>query len=233
MPSVVPSQNRNAPQGFTLLEVGIAVGLAGLMLAIAVPSINAVTAAELKETTGMLQGLMRDTYARAALSGNSHRVVMDLGQRAYWVEASQGGVVMPRTRISPNREGVVILDPVDERIEDITDSTDVEDRTKVELYRNPTWEKVSFPGRDSLDENKAQKLPSDVLFKKIWVDHLEDFATDGQVAIHFFPGGYTQEAIVTLSDNEEDGRTLSLVTQPLTGEIWVQENEPELPSGVR
>ena len=160
----------------------------------------------------MLQGLMRDTYARAALSGNSHRVVMDLGQRAYWVEASQGGVVMPRTRISPNREGVVILDPVDERIEDITDSTDVEDRTKVELYRNPTWEKVSFPGRDSLDENKAQKLPSDVIFKKIWVDHLEDFATDGQVAIHFFPGGYTQEAIVTLSDDEEDGRTLSLVT---------------------
>lgn len=229
----IPYQIRKAPRGFTLLEVGIAVGLAGLMLAIAVPSLNAVTAAELKETTGMLQGLMRDTYARAALSGNSHRVVLDLGQRVYWVEASQGGVVMPRTRISPNREGVVILDPVDERIEDITDSTDVEDRTKVELYRNPTWEKVTFPGRDSLDENKAQKLPSDVLFKKVWVDHLEDFATDGQVAIHFFPGGYTQEAIVILTDDEEDGRTLSLITQPLTGEIWVQEDEPELPAGVR
>jgi hypothetical protein len=203
------------------------------MLAIAVPSLNAVTAAELKETTGMLQGLMRDTYARAALSGNSHRVVLDLGQRSYWVEASQGGVVMPRTRISPNREGVVILDPVDERIEDITDSSDVEDRTKVELYRSPTWEKVFFPGRDSLDENKAQRLPSDVLFKKVWVDHLEDFATDGQVAIHFFPGGYTQEAIVILTDDEENGRTLSLITQPLTGEIWVQEDEPELPAGVR
>lgn len=225
----VPSQIRNVPRGFTLLEVGIAVGLAGLMLAIAVPSINAVTAAELKETTGMLQGLLRDTYARAALSGNSHRVVMDLGQRTYWVEASQGGVVMPRTRISPNREGVVILDPVDERIEDITDSTDVEDRTKVELYRNPTWEKVTFPGKDSLDENRAQKLPSDVLFKRVWVDHLEDFATAGQVAIHFFPGGYTQEAIITLTDDAEDGRTLTLITQPLTGEIWVQEEEPELP----
>ena len=229
----IPTQIRKAPRGFTLLEVGIAVGLAGLMLAIAVPSLNAVTAAELKETTGMLQGLMRDTYARAALSGNSHRVVLDLGQRSYWVEASQGGVVMPRTRISPNREGVVILDPVDERIEDITDSSDVEDRTKVELYRSPTWEKVFFPGRDSLDENKAQRLPSDVLFKKVWVDHLEDFATDGQVAIHFFPGGYTQEAIVILTDDEENGRTLSLITQPLTGEIWVQEDEPELPAGVR
>lgn len=221
----------SAPRGFTLLEVGIAVGLAGLLLAVAIPSMNAVTAAELKETTGMLQGLMRDTYARAALSGNAHRVVLDMEQQAYWVEATEGGVVMPRTRIEPDRQGVVILDPRDERIEGLEDSTDDEDRAKVELYRNPTWQPVPFPGKDRLDEVKPAKLPSDVRFHQIWADHLREPARGGQVAVHFFPGGYTQEAFITLTDDEEGERTLSLVTQPLTGEIWSQTEQPEVPRG--
>lgn len=219
---------RRQPRGFTLLEVGIAVGIAGLLLAIAVPSLNAVTAAELKETTGMFQGLMRDTYARAALSGKAHRVVFDLDQRSYWVEASEGGVVMPRTRIEPNREGVIILDPVDERVAGLLESTDEEDRARVQLYSNPTWNRVPFPGRRQLDELQPQRMPSDVRIARIWVDHLAAPATGGQVALHFFPGGYTQEAFVTLTDNEEEEGALTLVTQPLTGEIWVQDKEPEV-----
>ena len=222
---------RPSARGYTLLEIGIAIALAGLLLAIAVPSINAVTAAELKKTTGMLQGLMRDTYARAALSGQTHRILFDLEGQTFWVEATEGGIVLPRTKLEPNREGVVILDPVNERIEGLEDSTDEEDKTKVQLYKNPSWTAVPFPGQDRLDDVKPQKLPSGVTFKKVWVDHLEDAATGGAVALHFFPGGYTQEAHITLTDDEDGENTLTLVTQPLTGEVFVEQDEPLVPKG--
>lgn len=177
----------------------------------------------------MLQGLCRDTYARAALSRSTHRIVFDLEQHAYWVEATEGGVVMPRTKIDPTREGFGVLDPVDERIEGLEESSDEEDRAKVEAYKNPTWQLVPFPGQDKLDEVRPQKLPSDVRFKKVWIDHLTEPITAGQAALHFFPGGYTQEAHITLTDDENGERTLTLVTQPLTGEIFIYEEAPEVP----
>lgn len=223
--------NRRA-RGFTLLEIGIALVILGLMLAVAVPSINAISGAELKKTTGMLQGLMRDTYARAALSGHTHRVVLDLEASSYWVEATEGGVVLKREKLSLTREGDAVLDKVDERIEDIeADSKDEADQERLKLYRHPSWAPVPFPGQDRVDEVRPQRLPSEVRFKSVWVDHLEEAATGGQVAIHYFPGGYTQEAHITLTDDDEGARTFTLVTNPLTGEVYVEDTEPEIPEG--
>ena len=59
--------------GFTLLEISIGLVLMGLMVAVAVPSLNAVTGARLKESTNLLAGGIRDTYARTALLGRSTR----------------------------------------------------------------------------------------------------------------------------------------------------------------
>lgn len=202
------------------------------MLAVAVPSINAISGAELKKATGMLQGLLRDTYARAALSGNTHRVVIDLEVGAFWVEATEGGVVMKRQKLGLTREGAAVLDQVDERLEGIdADTDDEEDRERLKLYRHPTWTPVPFPGQERVDEVRPEKLASDVYFKKVWVDHLEEPATAGQVAIHFFPGGYTQEAHITLTDDEAGERTFTLVLNPLTGEVYVEDQEPEIPEG--
>jgi type II secretory pathway pseudopilin PulG len=215
-----------------MLEIGIALAILGLMMAIAIPSVNAISGAELKKTTGMLQGLLRDTYARAAISGNSHRVVFDLEAHAYWVEVSEGGVVMPREKLEPTREGAGVLDKVDERIENIeADTDDEEDQERLRLYKGPSWTPVPAPGQDRVDEVRPQKLPSDVYFKSVWVDHLSEAVTGGQTSITFFPGGYTQEAHITVTDDEDGDRTLTLVTQALTGEVFVDREEPELPRG--
>lgn len=217
-------------RGFTLLEIGIALVILGLMLAVAVPSINAISGAELKKSTGMLQGLMRDTYARAALSGHTHRVVFDLEVGAFWVEATEGGIVMKRAKLDLTRKGEAVLDKVDERLDGIEhDTKDEEDQERLKLYKHPSWTPVPFPGQDRVDEVKPQKLPSEVRFKKVWVDHMAEAASGGQVAIHFFPGGYTQEAHITLTDDEEGERTFTLVTNPLTGEVYVEDTEPEIP----
>ena len=79
------------------------------------------------------------------------------------------------------------------------------------------------------EDGQPHKLPSDVRFKAIWAEHLDDKQTGGQVALYFFPGGFTEEALITLTDDEQGERTLTLVVSSLTGEVDVVDEEPRVP----
>jgi type II secretory pathway pseudopilin PulG len=210
-------------RGFTLLEVGIGLVLLGLILGVALPSVNSLSGAELRKTTGLLQGLFRDTYSRAALSGNSHRIVFDMDNHGYWVEVTQGLAVMKRERQELGAEGAALLDVIDERIDGLEDSRDEEDVEKIRLYGGPTWQPIEG------ELGRPSQLHPDVRFFQIWVEYLEEGASAGQVAVHFFPGGYTQEAFISLTDDDSGDRTLTLVAAPLTGETYIEEEIPEVP----
>ena len=216
-------QRRVMPKGFTLLEIGITLLLLGGLLAIAVPAVNTLSGAYVRQTVSRLQGLCRDTYARTALSGNAHRIVFDIDMGAYWVERTEGGVVMRRNKLELTNEGVALLDVIDERIADIGDSTDEQDMEKRKVYSGPTWQPVEG------EEGKPQKLHPDVRFYAIWADHLSERAHKGKVAVHFFPGGYAQEAQITIADNPDGDGALTLVLQPLTGETYVEDGLVDLP----
>jgi general secretion pathway protein H len=211
-------------RGFTLMEIGVAIFLLALFLGIVVPGFGALSGAQLKKTTGMIGGLVRDTYARAALSGRSYRVVFDLEEGSYWVEESEGIARMKRARQELERDGKALLDKLDERVEDAADGTTDEDREKVRLLTGPGFKPVEG------EDGKHTKLPDDVRFKSIWVEHLEKEAAGGQVAMHFFPGGYAEEAHITLTDDDEGDRTMTVVVNPLTGEVEVVDEEPRIPS---
>ena len=70
----------------------------------------------------------------------------------------------------------------------------------------------------------------DVRFAGIWVDHLKDRAKSGQVALHFFPGGYSQDAQISLTDDEEADRVYTLTVQALPGLVYIEDIIPEVPS---
>lgn len=213
------------PRGFTLLEIGIALVLLGLMIAIAVPSLNGLTGARLKESTNRMGGAIRDTYARTALLGRSTRLVMDLEQQAWWVEESEGVARVKAVKLEPDRDGKVNLDDKDQRIADIEeDTTDVKEQAKRQLLSGPVFKPVDG------EFGQPQKLPTDVRFKNIWIEHLDDKVSHGVAALYFFPGGFTEEALITLTDDEEGARTLTLSVQPLTGEVYVEYDEPRVPT---
>jgi type II secretory pathway pseudopilin PulG len=212
-----------AARGFTLLEVGVAIFLLALFLGVVAPSFGALSGAELKKTAGMIGGLVRDTYARAALSGQSYRIVFDLEENSYWVEQSEGIARIAKDRQALERDGKAVLDKLDERVEHAVDSTTDEDKEKVRLLTAPGFKPVEG------DDGKHTKLPSDVRFKSVWVEHLEKEATGGQVAILFFPGGYAEEAHVTMTDDDQGDRTLTVVVNPLTGEVDLVDEEPDIP----
>jgi general secretion pathway protein H len=222
----LPSTTARPPaRAMTLLEIAIGLVLLGLLMAIAVPSLNAVTAARLRESTNTIGGAIRDTFARTALLGRSTRLVIDLEQEAWWVEESEGVARVKAKKIEANRDGKVELDARDDRLSDIAvDTVDVKEQAKVSLLTGPGFKPVEG------DWGKPQKLPPDCRFKSVWIEHLDRPAQNGVAALYFFPGGFTEEAHITLTDDEAGERTLTLVVQPLTGEVFVENEEPRIPN---
>ena len=211
-------------RAFTLLEILVALVLLSLLLAVAVPAAGALSGAELRSQSGLLTGAVRDTYARTALIGRSTRLVMDFEQNAWWIEEAPTVARLHAGKQAADRDGKAKLDPLDERIEDIdADTDDEKEKAKLELLSPPPFKPVEG------EDGQPHKLPSDVRFKAIWAEHLDDKQTGGQVALYFFPGGFTEEALITLTDDEQGERTLTLVVSSLTGEVDVVDEEPRVP----
>ncbi len=210
--------------GFTLLEISIGLVLMGLMVAVAVPSLNAVTGARLKESTNLLAGAIRDTYARTALLGRSTRVVLDMEQQAWWIEETEG-VARVKPKQEANRDGKITLVPEDDRLDGIeADTTDAKEQAKLALLSSPAFHAVEG------EWGQVQKLPSEVRFKSIWIEHLDEKVSGGVTALYFYPGGFTEEALITLTDDDQGSRTMTLAVQSLTGEVFVENEEPRIPN---
>lgn len=219
------ARRRAVRRGFTLLEISIGLILMGLMVAVAVPSLNAVTGARLRESANLISGAIRDTFARTALLGRSTRLVLDMEQQAWWIEETEGVARVKSTKQEADRDGKVTIEQQDERLEGIElDSRDAKDQAKLALLSGPTFKPVEG------DFGQPQKLPPEVRFKNIWVEHLDDKVSGGVAAVYFYPGGYTEEALITLTDDDEGSRTLTLAVQSLTGEVFIENEEPRVPT---
>ena len=212
-------------KGFTVLELGIALVLLGLILGVSIPAVNSLSGAELKKQVGIFQGLIREAYARAALSGTAHRLVFEMDRGVYWVEETTEKVLLGNRTQELADDGKAALQILDDRIEDLEDDKDDPNAsTMLQLLKGPTWSKVPD------DMGQEQKMHPDVRFAGIWVDHLSDRAKSGQVALHFFPGGYSQDAQISVTDDEDADRVYTLSVQALTGAVYIDDMLLEVPS---
>ena len=96
---------KSAHRGFTLIELGVVMGLLALVTAVAIPSFNAVTAAGLRSSVSMIAGMTREAYARAAITGKVHRIVFDLDKGSYWLERTEDRFVLPSEKLEADRDG--------------------------------------------------------------------------------------------------------------------------------
>ena len=131
--------NKIPPKGFTVLELGIALVLLGLILGVSIPAVNSLSGAELKKQVGMFQGLIREAYARAALSGTPHRLVFEMDRNVYWVEETQEKVLLGNRTLELADEGKAALQIIDDRIEGLEDDKDdPKASTMLKLLKGPT-----------------------------------------------------------------------------------------------
>lgn len=196
----------------------MALMLLGLLVAIAIPSFNALVGTHLRKAVNQMQGLMRDVYMKAALSGKTHRIVFDLDHNQYWVESSEGQVTLGKgtNQVGRQGEGSLLSDDEKRLIDRLGD--DVKGKG---FLLTPSFQAVDG------ELGKKQSLPSGVRFAGVWADNLDDRVRKGKAAVYFFPGGSMQNAQVSLSlDNGKDLTTL--VGDPLTGKAVVENGEPEI-----
>ncbi|MEI6806148.1 MAG: prepilin-type N-terminal cleavage/methylation domain-containing protein [Myxococcaceae bacterium] len=196
------SETGKNKRGFSLIEIMVVLLLVGVFTAIAIPTFRSINGSKLKSTANQLQGLIRDTYARASLSGKTCRIVFDMDKKEYWIEESADTVKVK------NKEQ--------------------DEDAKRDRERDPEVAKLAKPPEFKAVEDELgekQKLPEDIYFRSIWIDRFEERANKGQIALYFFPDGYTEEAQIIIADDPEGKRLYNLVVEPLTGAVVIEDQE--------
>ena len=186
-------------RGFSLLELMVVLLLVATFVGIAIPTFRSLSGSKLKSTANQLLGLIRDTYARASLSGKTCRIVFDMDKKEYWVEES-ADTVKVKTQAQEEEEAQ-------------------ENRSNVAPAKAPEFKAVE----DELGEK--HKLPEDIYFRSIWIDRFKERANKGRAALYFFPDGYTEEAQIVIADDPEGKRLYNLVVEPLTGSVVIEDQE--------
>lgn len=91
--------------GFTLIELAIVLGLIALLTSVMVPSLNALTAVDLRSTSGQVAGMIREAYARAAITGKVHRIVFDIDKGQFWLERTNDRFILPSEKQQADKDG--------------------------------------------------------------------------------------------------------------------------------
>lgn len=203
-------RTRATLRGFSLLELMVVVVLLAGLIAIIVPSLQAITGLDIKNEITRMAGLSSEVYALAAISGRTHRIVFDLDKRQYWVEEKTGdlGAISPELGY-----------------EELMKSRLVKDEDKDDPINQflPTFKAVD----STLGEK--QSLPGDLVFHGAWTEQMTDISRAGQTSIYYFPGGYTQAAFVSLAIRGDEENSLMYISiSPLTGAIKIDLGEPNI-----
>lgn len=204
--------------GMTLIEIGVALAVAGLMLAVAIPALSAVTRAQLRQKSGQLAGAVRSLYGAAAIAGRTCRLVLDLDANEYWSECAKGNVRLAREG-ERSQNGARIAT----REEELLAEGQREGMSEEERERAALAQKSAFA--PSSDVPKTG-LGTSVKFTDVWVQHQQERYSSGKAFLYFWSSGLTEEASIHLAQGED---VFSLLVSPLTGHVKVAGDRIDAP----
>jgi prepilin-type N-terminal cleavage/methylation domain-containing protein len=211
--------------GFTLFEIIIAIAVVGLIMGIAVSGMDRYLETEMKAASNKLASTVRYVYNKAATEGLYVRMVFDLSEHTYWVEATTDPVKVEKQDAGSSARARGGKDKKKDQKEDEDASKTEGDETRTKGMFDEDANKIKpkevvFGAIDSF-LLKPTKLPDGIFFKDIYVEHLIFPADGGKVSIFFFPNGYVEEAVINLRD-EGDEINYSLKTNPVSGRVNIE-----------
>ncbi|HXW60427.1 MAG TPA: prepilin-type N-terminal cleavage/methylation domain-containing protein [Myxococcota bacterium] len=204
---------RPCARGFSLLELLIVVLLLAGVMAIIIPSINSLSGTKVKEQVMRIAGLTNEVYAKAAVSGITHRINFDLENNTYWVE---------------QREGEISAKAPDLGYDELI----VQLRAKEKNFgkeKRPEF----VPKYKAVEGFLGEKynMPKGLALYGAWTDQMKDVARTGVVSIYFFSGGYTQTSFVSVAEKgDEHDSAMYIALSPLTGAASINFGEPSTAS---
>lgn len=216
-----------------LLVLALIVGTMGVLIG----GLRRISKADLRDETAKIAALTRATYNMATLSGVPHRIVFDLDQQAYRIEACPGDAKLYRPKDGDEQDPETVQKKLTELMEKIknpppsptaetlpeivgADSPEkaLEAAAALEGVRIGTarCEPAKTPNGDSKGRGNMRKIAGKgVRIKRIHVSHLEDPVSEGQVAINFFPMGTAEKAVIEVVDSSDN--KMMLLVHRLTG----------------
>jgi general secretion pathway protein H len=201
----------------TLIEIGVVLCVAGLMLAVAVPALSAVTRAALRQKSGQLAGGIRALYGAAAIAGHTCRLVLDLDEAAYWSECSKSSVRLSREG-ERSQNGARVATREEELAEAPREGQSEEERQRLELIK-----KSAFAPSNDIPKTELGKS---VRFADVWVQHQPERYSSGKAYLYFWSSGQTEEASIHLAQSDD---VYSLLVSPLTGKVKVVADRVDAP----
>lgn len=220
---------RKDQRGFTLFEIIVAIAIVGLIMGLVVSRMDSYLDLDMKKTSNKLAATVRYLYNKSVTDGTYIRLVLDLDERTYWVEATSDPTKISEDMDTGGEEDKKGAAKAQEKEKTPAEGDETEGATTTEQSApvSPEDTKLKYPkpqfGQVDSFLLKPTKLPDSVFFKDVFVEHLPGGVEGGKVAIYFFPNGYVEHAIVNLR-NEDDDYYYSLETNPGTGKVSI-ENE--------
>ena len=241
---------RRVSQGFTLIEVMVAMMVVALIATIGVKGFRTVTKGNLREGSAHMAGAIRFLFDRASITGKYHRLVIDLNEGRYWAEVSDDRFYAPNQAES---------EPERQKREEKEDAVEEEERKRQErqqlLYGNSSSSSSSSSASSSSSFDMSKMEVGEfrprrarfaafketalkpvtlkkVLIKSVYTPRMTDPVTAGRVYLYFYPLGQTEPAVITLTD-ESGESVFSLVVHPITGRVKIYNVEVRPNLGVR
>jgi general secretion pathway protein H len=231
-------------RGFTLVETVIVIAIIAMMAAIAVPSINNITRAELRSNSSKLAGLIRQTYDDAALTGQTQRLAFNFESKAVKAEATQEVLAFdPETNV---------LAEASKAKEDLQSFMEVP--PDIAALMAPAGEPSAdsglglsaigalfgagaLGGSSMSTDGEAFKagdgagltLGDDVQLMDVWIQGMSEPTNKGIAYLYFFPHGFTQDALIHLMEADDDQRVYTVKVSALTGKTTIVDEYVQVP----
>lgn len=215
----------------TVFEIMIVLAILGGLFYIVRSGFRLVTKADLVEDATELTAVIRRTSQLAVEHGEMHRVVLDLEALTYAVEVCEGQATIVRNeQIAANDEETKrALERGKQRLSNFpaealsAGDPDAAPKRAAALAGHHVGDRLCKPATDSVTGDATgkgwiRKLRKDrgIKIKQVYVQHRDEPAIKGQVAIYFFPVGSAEKAIVELTDGTE---VFSVLVFGLTGRV--------------
>ena len=192
--------NYKDTRGLTLMEVMIVIAIIGGVLAIAIPKI-ANPNNQIRSTLRELATLSRELHTRSKLNGKTYRLVFQLKSddpreanqgQGYYVESSSNQVLLMKEEDEKEF--------LEKRARSAKDPKNLED--------------INGFSPDASILKKPKALPAGLEIEGVEVKRSKRMITSGKAAIHYFPQGMTEEAIVHFKAKDQEW---SLIIDPMLG----------------
>ncbi len=244
LPTHPSRRTRRSEHGLTVLEIMVVLAIVAGLSYLGYGALRWVRKEGLIQGAVEIGSVFRRTSQLAAETGTLHRVVFDLDAQVYRAEVCEGGpgsisrVPEPPEQSDESRQRAVAnakqkLSSVPQNA--LPTSADAEQAETMalalagQLSSTRTCKLAMASSGDAEGRELQRRLDTGrgVRVKQIWVQHLEDPATSGLVAIYFFPLGSAEKAIVEVGDS--DGNNFSVLLSGLTSRVEVRDGSVQDP----